>query len=207
MQKLLVIVFMALILSACAVNPIDQADADATVMEAQSAAAKAAQQRAQDDERFRLAQAQREAVSPITVAVQGGLTIVAGIAFSLAMLGWGAGAGIAGVRVGNAVGMLAEVRANLIALNKTTGQFPLLRHINGPNVSLVDPNTGDVMMLNVRKAADRQQIAAANRVRLAGVITNNARQHKDNPEGVTSLGWPAAAQEFIEYRQEVSDDG
>lgn len=80
----------------------------------------------------------------------------------------------------------AQVRANLIPLDRVTRQFPLLRQVHGSRYVLHNPNTGAVVMLDTSRDEDRQMIAAMGMTQLAGAIAHEARQSSD-PAGLAMM--------------------
>jgi hypothetical protein len=189
---------LVILLSACAPDPRNQADAEATSIQAQQDAADQAQKRSQQQAEWELKLAERARITEQMVAALKVTLRFATIAAALGLSGWGIGLGIAGVRIGQAFGQAANLRANQIELNQKTGQYPLLQYVGRGYVSLTNPNNGETLLLNTANPADRERIAAVGQVQLAGVITRNAASHKTRPEGVTALGW---------YQAQVHDDG
>jgi len=83
---------------------------------------------------------------------------------------WGA------VGIGRAVATGAALRAGCVPLDKTTRQYPLVvSYIGRGRYSLANPNTGGVLMLDTRRAEDRDLIIASHAVELAGVLSQGAR--------------------------------
>lgn len=84
----------------------------------------------------------------------------------------------------------ANVRANLISLDPTTRQFPLLlQYIGKGIVSLTNPNADSTLLLDTRNEPDRQMIQAMGAVQYAGALAHEARQAKD-PAGVSIIQTP-----------------
>jgi hypothetical protein len=81
----------------------------------------------------------------------------------------------------------AEVRANLIALDPETMQYPVfLQYLGKGLFSAVNLNTNAVTLLDSRSDPDRQMISAAGAVQLSGKIAREARLSSD-PAGVSSM--------------------
>ena len=73
----------------------------------------------------------------------------------------------------------AHFRAEWVPLDPETRTFPLLRCVHGQRYALSNPNTGSVLMLDVRNEADRQLIAILGATQIAGVIGQEARRSSD----------------------------
>lgn len=176
--------FLMLGVSACGVDPRKQAEAEAIRLraESQAAAEQQALQIAQDlheqqmeetkaTEAERIA-AQRRLIFSVSVTGAVALAVMIGASayayFRAAMSLQQAFAIYATRR--------AEVMANVIPLDKETGTFPLLMHrIGNGRYTLTNPNVGSVMLLDLRKAEDRQMIATAHNIQFAGVVARHAR--------------------------------
>ncbi len=84
----------------------------------------------------------------------------------------------------------AEVRANLIPLDRITRQYPaLLQYIGYGRFSLTNPNTNSTLMLDTRNEPDRLMIQAAGATQYAGALAREARQAED-PAGVSIIQSP-----------------
>jgi hypothetical protein len=196
MSKYILLALFVVLVSACAPDPRTVAEAEATRLQAQQLAADQAQARAQQAQTYELNHAEAEAHKVQRVAAYNlfvGWSIrfaIFAVCFTLAGLGIGAGlgAGIGAAGIGRAVANAAMVRSNLIYMDKNTRQFPLIQYAGKGFLSLTDINTGDTRLLNTRIAADRQLIAAAGAVRLAGMVAYEARHHKSDPAGVALVG-------------------
>lgn len=82
--------------------------------------------------------------------------------------------------IAKATARLADVRANLIYLDRTTRQFPaFLQYIGNGKYSLTDINDGSTLFLDTRNEADRQKIQGAMNARYAGVIAEKAQKADD----------------------------
>ena len=119
----------------------------------------------------------------------------------MALTGIGVGIGFAGIQAGQAFGQAVILRARLIPLDKSTGQYPLLQYAGHGKFTLTNPNTEKVLMLDSASPSDRQLIASVESVQTAGIITRNAAGHKTKPEGVTRLGWRHADVLYGEQEQ------
>ena len=68
------------------------------------------------------------------------------------------------------------VRARVIACPPTTRVFPLVLHYSGHGrYMLANPNTGEILDLDTRTPADREQVRRAFGVQLAGAVAHEAR--------------------------------
>lgn len=96
----------------------------------------------------------------------------------------------AGTGLADAMVRAAEVRANLILLDPTTRQYPLLvQPLGRGKFVALNPNTNSVLMLDVHNAPDRQMIQAMGAVQYAGALASEARQSHD-PGGVSIIQTP-----------------
>lgn len=193
-MKLCIIIFSIAILAgltACQPDPRKQAQALEIQSKAEQEALNAAQTREQSEaanaiylQELALQQQHREAAAQewevglnnmirygfifATIGVCISLLAVA-ISFSQASLG-----------LAKATVRLADVRANLIYLDRTTRQFPaFLQYIGGGKYSLTDINDGSTLFLDTRNEADRQKIQGAMNARYAGVIAEKAQNADD----------------------------
>jgi len=183
-SKLFFVIALAWLLAGCGVNPIDQAEAEAIKMQAEQDALDQVQERERATGIYMLDQAEREQTSEARVQAGRRVATAAGyagaVAVAVVILGAGAGFALAAVETGRAAGRVAMVRANLIPLDRVTRQFPLLLSYAGKGCyTLTDANTGATMRLDTRSEPDRQLIATAGAVRLAGVVATEARRSTD----------------------------
>lgn len=92
--------------------------------------------------------------------------------------------------ISDAITIAALNRANLIPLNPTTRQFPLLiKQVSTYRFAVYNPNDGSVTLLDERNPADRQKIAAASLTQVSGVLASEARQSSD-PAGMSMIRPP-----------------
>jgi hypothetical protein len=208
MQRLAVLLFLALLLAGCGTDPRDVADAYKIQILADQAAADQAQIRTQAAERFALAQVEQAQISAERIRVQN--TVLHYLAFfvtvsaSVAVVAMGVGFSWGVIGTGKAWARAANVKANLISLPKDTRQYPvILAYVGGGRYNLANPNTGSLMTLDTRRNPDRQLIAAAGAVQLAGVVTQEAGRSSD-PAGM-ALYQPVVINAQDE-RVEVSHD-
>jgi hypothetical protein len=178
------VMVLAWVLVGCAADPRNQADAYKTRIIAEQAAADRVQLRAAAGQAAALAQAEQEQTSAARVAAEARLitwlAVAGSLAGSLAVIGLGVGLAVSFVGAGRGVYRLAEVRACLIPLAENTRQFPLILAYTGRGrYSLANPNTGGVALLDTRRDDDRQLIAAAGAVQLAGSVAREARRSDD----------------------------
>jgi hypothetical protein len=121
----------------------------------------------------------------------GWLTYYGGMAITISMvalvLSIGAGGSLAVVEIGKAAGRAAMVKANLIYLDKSTGQFPqLLEYLGSGKYSLTDMNDHSTLMLDTRNEADRLAVQGAIAIRHALVLSAAASRSTD-PTGVAMV--------------------
>lgn len=180
MKKTVVLLTLLLFLTACAPDPRKEAEAYRIRTEANSeadAAAQALQQQedlhAAEMESQALEQQNREAAQATWQMVNRWMIVVFGAAacVTIAYSGWTISNTVKGF--GEAfvtyATVRAEVAANLIALDRGTRQYPLLRQIHGSRFLLTNPNDNSVMVLDAAKEADRQKITAQAGVQMMGV--------------------------------------
>jgi membrane protein required for beta-lactamase induction len=177
--------------SGCTVDPRKTAAAYETTVRADQDAADRTQERQIEADLHAIAMADAQAAEAERQAAQ--QVVWRNLGYSLVMLLWlssiGLAAGIAyaSVGTGRAVAHKAMIQANLIRLDPTTRQFPLLLQYTGKGkVSLTNPNTGQVLLLDTRSQAHRQMIQGSAAVQLAGVLAREASR-SDNPEGVAMV--------------------
>lgn len=183
---------LAVLLSGCAVDPRNQADADnsraltaekvADQVQAREVAAVDAAARQAQEAATQAARVRAEQLVTRWASVAGSVSLAGVILAGGVGLGWFAvGAGRAGARA-------AEVRANLIPLNEVTRQYPaFLQYVGRGRFSLANLNTGQVLMLDTRNEADAQLVKVTASVLTMGVMAREARRAKDAP-GVSVLG-------------------
>jgi hypothetical protein len=197
-KRLVIFSVMLFVLSACSVDPRNAADAYQTRLEADQAAKDSQQARAQEQAMNEIAiqDAQREqAIKDAGLAkaqeAYGWMVYWGGIALTLtivsAVISVGVGASYAIVGSGRAAAQAAMVRANLVYLDKSTGQFPqLIQYVGNGKYSLTDPNDHSTLMLDTRNEPDRVAIRGALAVRHALVMANAASKSAD-PTGVAMV--------------------
>lgn len=189
---------LVVLLTSCAPDPRQAAQAQAVEMQAQQQAADAQAARAQREAEAAIKLAEAQAASEQWVESWNFFVKVWWFAFTFSAsastcvvllaltigLSWGM------IGSGRAASQAAWVRANLIGLDKETRQFPLyLFHLGNGKFTLTDMNSGMTQTLDIRIAADRQMIAAAGAARLAGTVAYEARmaKHSDS-SGVAMVG-------------------
>jgi hypothetical protein len=143
----------------------------------------------QAQEQARIDLAQREATSAQWVKSWNTFVMVVMWFVTLAgctgLVAVAAGFSFAAVGTGRAVAQVAQVKANLIYMDKSTRSYPLfLQHVGQGRFTLADMTTGQVKQLDIREAGDRELIRGVNMARLAGAVAQEARQHKTTPGGV-----------------------
>jgi hypothetical protein len=192
--KTIPLILLILVLATgCAPDPRNQADANATQLKAEAQAAADAQARAQAQAKFDLEHQEAEArsaqwIASVTQFIRN-FMFVATIAACVAVLGIGIGTGWGAAGIGKAVANKAMNVSNQIQMSEKTRQFPLfIQHVGNGLFTMYNPNTGEVARLDVRKAADRQQIATQGALLLASGVAHEARMHRSDPTGVAMVG-------------------
>lgn len=192
MRKLMILAVLLWAITSCVPDPRNQADADATRIRAEQDAADREQLRRQMDVQFERQEAERQAASEQWVRswnafVKTTMTVLTWtLSMSLIALAIAISYGFLGAS--RAIVQGAGVRASLIRLDPETRQFPLmLRRFGDGKYMLTDVNTGQTLQLDIRNPADRQMIAAANAIRLAGAVAHEARL-SEHPAEVAMVG-------------------
>jgi hypothetical protein len=195
----LIALIVGVLLTGCStVDPRKSAEAYATQSQADQLARDATQEREQkaildaiavkDAERT---QAIKDAAMVNAKAVYGWMTLWGGITLTIVLvyvlISIGRGLNVVIQGTGEAMARAAMVKANLIYLDKTTGQYPLVLEYAGKGlVSLTDPNTNTTLLLNTRNEPDRMMIQTAGAIRHVGVLSAAASRSKD-PAGVSMI--------------------
>jgi hypothetical protein len=180
------------LLSSCAPDPRNQADADATRARAEQDALDQQQARSQREQQFNLQQS--EAEQEAAQRVKAYLLFVAWVTpfmiffACISLVGVGIGTSWGAIGLGRAVANAAIVRSNLIHMDVKTRTFPALYYEGKGIFTVANLSTGEVMRLDTAKPADRQMIASMGAVQLAGIVAYEARQHKTDPTGVAMVG-------------------
>lgn len=197
-KQLLVLFLLSLVaLSACAPDPRKEAQAYAIKSEADQQALNQEQTRAQNEELHNL-EVEREqldiqndrataaawskiADTFLTSIAAMFLILLTSVVYEITRANRG---------ISDAVTIAALNRANLIHLNPTTRQFPLLiKQVSTYRFAVYNPNDGSVALLDERNQADRQKIAAAGLTQVSGVLASEARQSSD-PAGMSMIRPP-----------------
>jgi hypothetical protein len=198
MKKVLVLLVVALALFGCMPSPLDVAEADVLRTEARQAELDAIQAReqlarmneieledARREQELKDAALENAKAAAARAAYWGGLALT--VSLVIVFLSVGAAAGIAIYGSGQAIARAAMVKANLIHLDKTTGQYPLvLEYVGKGLVTLTDPNTNTTLLLNTRNEPERMMIQTAGAVRHVGVLAAAAGKSKD-PTGMAMI--------------------
>ena len=197
-KKMMLVIFTALTLTACAGDPRNEADAYETRTLADQAALDAEQARSHQAalNAVELAEAERaaqirEANKVQSAETMGWILRYGGMALmvSAVMVSLAAGAGLSAALIegGRAAGRAAMVKANLIPLDRASGQYPaLIQYMGNGRYSLTDANTHTTLELDTRNEPDRAMVAGAMAVRHALVLSAAAARSK-NPEGVAMI--------------------
>jgi hypothetical protein len=198
MKKVLILFAVALALFGCMPSPQDVAEADVMRVEARQAELDAIQAREQlarmneielenalREQELKDAALENAKAAAARAAYWGGLALT--VSLVIVFLSVGASAGIAIYGSGRAFARAAMVKANLIYLDKATGQFPLVLEYAGKGlVTLTDPNTNTTLLLNTRNEPERMMIQTAGAVRHVGVLAAAASKSKD-PTGMAMI--------------------
>jgi hypothetical protein len=175
------------VLSGCALfepNPVDVADGQRIVIEAQVAAENAEQAREFAAQEQVIKIGNEEAASFQRQQLMRGLyrvgTVFGSIALAVGLLAVGAGVGYAAVGTGQAIGIAAKFKATLIYMDAKTGTYPhfVIEVHSGPKLKLfaeVDPNTHSSRLLNENHEPDRQAVVNAGHIAALGIQTHNGR--------------------------------
>jgi len=206
--NIILTLLLLLLLSSCAPDPRDVADANRTTVMAAQDAADRVQARAQADQIFQQTQTERQATDQSRTQALNRLYQWGGVALAvavcMALIGIGGGISWAGISAGRAAARMTEIRASLIPLEKS-GQYPLIMNYLGHGrFSLANPNTESVVMLDTRNRSDRQLIASSGAVELAGVLAEAARKSQD-PASVAMIQ-PAVIGAEVLLRNEEGDN-
>jgi|CXWL01.1.fsa_nt_gi hypothetical protein len=198
MKKVLFVLLVSLALAGCAPNPKDVAKADVMHIEAEQQAMDATRTREQqiklDEIAIQNAEREQEVKDAALENKKHAMEMVtywSGIAITISLviviLSVGASGSIAIYGSGKAVARAAMVKAQLIYLDKSTGQYPLVLEYAGKGiVSLTDPNTNTTLLLNTRNEPDRLMIQTAGAIRHVGVLASAASKSND-PTGVAMV--------------------
>lgn len=198
MKKALFLLAVSVALVSCAPNPKDVAKADVMRMEARQQVMDDIRAREQqiklDEIEIQNAQREQEVKDAALANKKHAMEMVtywSGIAITISLvmviLTVGASGSIAIYGSGKAFARAAMVKAQLIYLDKATGQYPLVLEYAGKGiVSLTDPNTNTTLLLNTRNEPDRLMIQTAGAVRHVGVLASAASKSKD-PTGVAII--------------------
>jgi hypothetical protein len=202
-----VVVFLLLLVTSCAPDPRNQADADAVTRASQQAARDAEQNRAQSQTIFERGQALWESVkAPLIWAANflikwGGITVAVTLCY--VMISTGRAISTAAEGVGEAVKIYAitraELAANTIHMDENTRTFPMFRQALPEPIStgsfdlskpymvglgnrryvLVNPAIDSIQPLDLAHEADRQLIANMGLVQMVGAWAREARRAGD----------------------------
>ncbi len=114
------------------------------------------------------------------------------LALAALMISGTAGASITIIQTAKLLPEMTQSRMRItkIAMDPETMQFPAVLIYQGKGrFSLTDANTRTTQLLDSRDRGDRQMIAAANAVRLTGIVATQARKAANSSsEGVAMVG-------------------
>ena len=192
MKKIMFLLLVSMALAGCAPNPKDIAKAEVLRSEAQQSALDATRAREQqtrlDEIEIQNAEREQEVKDAALVNKKHAsekVTYWSGIAITISLviviLAIGVSGSIAIYGSGRAFARAAMVRAQLIYLDKNTGQYPLVLEYAGKGlVTLTDPNTNTTLLLNTRNEPDRLMIQSAAAIRHVGILANASSKSKDS---------------------------
>lgn len=187
-MKRWIVLWMILLclLAGCAGDPRNQADAYATRMEADQQAADQTQEREQAAILFAMENSEQDALRAERIRAREMIirwsSIFGTIGICIAILATAGGYSWAALATGKALALAGITRAGLIGLSEKTRQYPLLLHRlpDGKGLyTLTNPNTGQVLEIDMKREPDRQMVAAMNTVQFAGVLAREARKAPD----------------------------
>lgn len=172
-RTLSIVLLVAFILSACApaASPVDQAQADAQVMKATQDAADQAQRLEATKARDAWIQKVLDAGLPIASFMFQIFTIFLFIAVGAFALGMGAGLGVASYKWGQSLGLMADIRARLIYVDKNTGLYPIVQVPK--DVTMFNPNDDGVVQTNQPAPAQPDKVQLSGAIQQAGINTRN----------------------------------
>jgi hypothetical protein len=191
MNKLLLLLAFFFLLSACAPDPRNAADADATRLRAEQFALDTSQTRSNLAAQQALDLQAQQDQQATNIAAHNRLVTAASWSIILILLASTVIFSVSMWQSSQAFKVFsmrrAEVQANLIPLDPVTRQYPLFILYNGKgSFNLTNPNTGQVLLLDTNHEPDRQAIAAAAQVQTAGVLAvQAARAH--SPQAIDKI--------------------
>jgi hypothetical protein len=180
MKRYILITLLALMLSACAVDPRRDADAYATRQQADAQAQAMKQNLAQQDESHALWMARLNEVSK-AISTLMTVTMIALMFFAIvAIASSGIGVSFLTISAGIATAQRNLSQPIQIRLDPVTRQYPLLiTKIKDGAYSLSNPNTDSITMLYERNPADMMMIQAMSATQHDGALAYQARlSHK-----------------------------
>ena len=198
MRRVIPILLLLILASACAPDPRKEAQAFQIRSQAEQDALNSEQNRQQAEDlltvqiqQLQLEEQHREATAREwraglnTMIRYGFIFGTIGLCAVLLALAFSFSYGSAGTA--KAIARAAEVRANLIYLDPVTREYPaFLQYLGHGKFSLTDLNKKVTLLLDTRSEPDRQMIATSGAVRLAGVIASEASKSND-PAGVSII--------------------
>ena len=194
MNKLLLLFALIFILSACAPDPRNAADAQATLINSQQAALNDAQQRSILADQHAIQMQQAQAQLSTQIAAHDRLIVWTSDAGAAALASFILACAaiiimnlITASKAAKVYTMRrAEVKANLISLDPVTRQYPLLITFQKGIFFLANPNIGQVLQLDTHNKADRQAISACAQVQTAGILAA-AASHSKGPQDISRI--------------------
>jgi hypothetical protein len=195
MKKVFVLLAVALVLAGCAVDPRNAADADRTRSLTAQDAADREQARSQQAEGFAVQQAELEETSGARAEALARVMTFASWAGGIVILAGAVGLAWGEIGIGRAAARAVYLRANSFSLSALTRQYPVFLQDSGAGrFSLVNPNSGAVMLLDASRAENPQMVSVLGAVQLAGVVAESARK-SENAEGVALIAHPAIVED------------
>jgi len=199
MNRVLIVSFLLVVLlAACAPDPRKEAEAFATRTEAEQSALNQEQAREQKAELHRIEMEKKQArLQELNDGFNRFIRVMffCTIVFAVVFMFYSTRSAIESfnkvtVGLAEAAAHRAMVRANLIALDPQTRQFPiLLQHVGKGVFSATNFNTNSTLLLDTRNEPDRQMISAMGAVQYAGALAQEAAK-ADDPTGVSIIQTP-----------------
>lgn len=182
MKRILLVLLVSMVLLAgCGADPRNAADAYATTVQADQAAKDAELQRVITADEHNQQMVESQAIQAERVAAGQRLVRYESIMLLVFL-------GIVGLAlcyvwitsvapgVGKAVVAAVDLKARQIPLDRGTRQYPLLlTPLGGGKFSLVDPNTNQVLLLDVPHEPTEQRVAVTGQVQALGLLTEAAK--------------------------------
>lgn len=191
--KIIMFTVILLLLSGCAVDPRNVADAENSKKLTNEAVADQQAARAQAQADWDLAHGERAAISAAWVnswsAAVPWIWFFGSFSVMVVVFSAAYSISLATIGLGQAVATSAAIRARLVYLDRSTGQYPA--YLPGAADVYMDINNGLVLPMTPT-GPEPLLAAAANNTRALGVVANNARLANDGQGGQIAQGLAAA---------------